>query len=447
MEEMARRGMSSGTVVHPISMVREQVRDVDKARYTPQSVPIGPYHVGCSSPDIEKRKLCYVGFLQTLSEKRTEGGLTGLAEELEPQVRECYPGGVGHMKPEELSRMLLRDACYLLTCMVNYVELLAAADDANNKLAHSKDDDDTVAHAAAGGDNAQDDGGSSTTSEDNTVVRDTMFLAENQIPFFVLQKIHERVTGDTTSSVLEHIAVYVQKVLQVQLYISKKRRPTPPPPTSHLVHLLHAYLQPTSQPQGAMERAKQGRWRRATEYSKYVGIKQRVFKKDEHWTILDVRFQGGTLWVPRLHIDDNTWTILRNLIALEEQIPRRPVTAYCVFMSQVACKEEDVKLLVDKGILEHFLARDEEVAEAFADLCKGVVFDVNNPERNYLKPTWHKMQERCQNRVHRFRVWFCEFRHIGATIALLAALTVSACQVTQTFYAVSNSRGGQQTNH
>ncbi|PAN09345.1 hypothetical protein PAHAL_2G015800 [Panicum hallii] len=448
-EIMAQRDLWSGTV--PISKVPERHRAGDESSFTPHDVAIGPYHaISSSFPRIEKQKLCCVGFLHSLSEQRTEGGLMGLAEKLEPLVRACYdPDAVSHMTPEQLSTMLLRDGCYLLACMVNYLDIMAAAAAAanNNKNA------DKLAHRCSSS-SGKDVDSSSTGGGDSTVVRDTVFLVENQIPLFVLQRIHERVTGETTSSALERIALFVRKQLQVQLYISKKQQRPAPPQTSHLLHLVHAYIQPTnsSLPQASMKentRAWQrtGRWHRAVEYRTHgnVRFKRRVFKEDDVWTILDVRLQGGTLWIPRLRVDGNTWTILRNLMALEEQIPRRPVTAYCLFMSQVAGTPEDVKLLVRSGTVEHFLASDEQVAQGFAGLCRGVVMDVDNIDRNYLKPLWHEMEERCDSRVHRFMGWFCQLKNIWSAIALLVALIVVACQLTQTFYAVvSYSRGGQQ---
>jgi hypothetical protein len=185
------------------------------------------------------------------------------------------------------------------------------------------------------------------------------------------------------------------------------------------------------------------------EYRRYgnVRFRRREFKNGDEWTFLDVRLHGGTLWVPRLRVDSMTWTVLRNLMALEEHMSRRPVTAYCIFMSQVAGTVEDVKLLVHSGIVEHFLASDEQVAHGFANLCNGVVMDVNNIDRNYLMPTWHDMQKRCANRVHWFMGWFCQCKTIGIIAALLVALIVIACQVTQTFYAVRSSRGRQPPKH
>jgi hypothetical protein len=397
-----------------------------------------------------------VGFFQSLSEdQKNKGGLTGVVEKLEPQVRACYPDGIGHVTPQELSTMLLRDGCFLLSCMVRYLPRRNNEADIRLALSPSRSKDGDPAARTVRGD--VQDGGSLLFGgvDNNTVVRDTVFLVENQIPFFVLQKIHERVKGDTTSSVLEPIADYVQKVLQAQLYISKKMRPAPPQmsPPSHLLHLVHFYLRQTGPPQLAMEvsapRPPMSRWRRAMEYRRYgnVRFRRREFKNGDEWTFLDVRLHGGTLWVPRLRVDSMTWTVLRNLMALEEHMSRRPVTAYCIFMSQVAGTVEDVKLLVHSGIVEHFLASDEQVAHGFANLCNGVVMDVNNIDRNYLMPTWHDMQKRCANRVHWFMGWFCQCKTIGIIAALLVALIVIACQVTQTFYAVRSSRGRQPPKH
>lgn len=190
-----------------------------------------------------------------------------------------------------------------------------------------------------------------------------------------------------------------------------------------------------------------GRWRLATDYRMNANLKFmcRGFAADVT-CVLDVHLdlEAGTLWIPRLQVDSGTWTLLRNLMALEEQITRRPVTAYCIFMSQVAGTVEDVKLLVNAGIVEHFLASDEQVAQGFANLCMGVVMDVDNLDRNYLKPIWHKLQERCQSRVFRFIGWFCRDQHLIMSIVFLMAVIVLVCQVTQTFYAVTGGGRGQR---
>ncbi|KAM0918588.1 hypothetical protein ACQ4PT_008743 [Festuca glaucescens] len=440
-------------------MVREPFRSVDKNSYTPEYVPIGPYHANRSSPRIEQLKRRSVEYLEDCA----GGGLARLVEELQPQARQHYRDGVG-VGREELSRVLLHDGCFLLACTVKYDDARAGTSTSESSSSRQSGAEDVCG---------------------DTVARDTVFLLENQIPFFVLDRIHQRVTQGARP-LIEIMEPYVQKLLHDSMYVS----PHAPAPTilqeppSHLLHLVHSYFVPAPAPSPSPSQLLQpggghplwhqatrifnrrrrpndavhahtsspvhsyfepapspsqllqlggvhplwhrrppndahtsslrtGRWRRATEYCKYgnVRFKCRGFAGDERWTVLDVRLEGGTLWIPRLRVDSMTWTVLRNLMALEEHTSRRPVTAYCVFMSQVASKVEDVECLQRQGILEHFLGSDEEVAQGFADLCKGVVMDVHNLQRNYLKPIWHQLHQRCNympnNAIGSFRHKYC----------------------------------------
>uniref|UniRef100_M8D2N7 Uncharacterized protein n=1 Tax=Aegilops tauschii TaxID=37682 RepID=M8D2N7_AEGTA len=420
-----------------VPKVREQLRSVDEDSYTPHSVPIGPYHgkspytpwiakekqpIGpClgkspSTPWIAKEKLRYVGFMQNLSEKHKEGGLEGLVEELVPGAREWYGDGVDHMAPEELARMLLHDGCYLLGWLGNYP-----------------------------------DAPPTSCSDHNTVFRDTLYLIENQMPFFLLDKIHARATGGS-SSLLDYMATYIQSLLHAQLYISPGKKQGLPEPPSHLLHLVHAFFRPTNgqmadppkrrstsclQPNGERET---GRWRRATEYSMHANVqfRRRDFAADVT-SILDVRLEGGTLDIPCLQVDSKTWTLLRNLMALEEhaEMPERPVTAYCIFMSQVACTVEDVRLLVDAKIVQHFESSDKIAAQGFANLCKGVVMDVHDIQRNYLKPIWHDLEKLCDSKARNFKGSFrhryCSSRLHQVAFGITAFLAF--CQLLQSIYA------------
>ncbi|CAN6363682.1 unnamed protein product [Urochloa humidicola] len=289
--------------------------------------------------------------------------------------------------------MLLNDGCYLLLFFVDYV---SGNDDGGASPPYACDQERPAAVSR------------------NTLVRDTVFLLENQIPFFVLQRLHERVRGGT-GSVLHYIAGPVQEVLQKMLFISKKQR-SAPPQCSHLLHLLHGYLQPAVVPAAkttARRHRPTGRWRRATEYQRYANVRFRLRElvDDKECSVVDVELRGGTIWIPHLRIDGNTWTILRNLMALEEQAAdhhRRPVTAYCLFMSQVACTAEDVGLLRRAGIVDHFLRNDKQLSQGFADLCNGVVMDVDDSDRNYLKNMWHELEERCSTPVNSLMGFFLD---------------------------------------
>ncbi|PVH63373.1 hypothetical protein PAHAL_2G015700 [Panicum hallii] len=407
---------STGAQSSRISKVRAQLRAGDHNSYTPHFVTIGPYNRTPPSPQAEHIKLICVEFMERKlreEEGAEGGGLAHVVEPLVPRVRACYDHDTaGEMTTEALSTLLLRDGCYLLGTTCN-LPLPAA----NNPQAPPAPSNNVNAAAAM----------HVTRAQETASVRDTVFLLENQIPFVVLEAIHERVTGGNRSLLQSCLGPYVRKLLVDLLYISPwVEVPSLPEPPSHLLHLVHTYFKsPVTEPQQRSSSTgddntastldtpllpirsdRTGRWRRATEYCKYgdVRFKRRNdFKEGERWTFLDVRHDAGTLWIPLLRVDGMTWTILRNLMALEEQQEeRRPVTAYCVFMSQVACTVEDVELLQRRGILEQFLGSDEEVAKGFANLCKGVIFDVDIPERNYLRSTWHELHKLCCDQGRNF---------------------------------------------
>jgi len=351
--------------------------------------------------------------------------------------------------------MLLHDGCYLLHFFLDYVSTADCC-------------------AAGPGDDGSERRPTTAAvpvASRNTLVRDVVFLVENQIPLFVLERLHQRVVGGGggagSSSVLDCIAGPVQELLQILLLISRKPRPAPPPSTCpHLLHLVHAYLQPTLVPVPAAggcncntasrrrrRRLMTGRWRRATEYERYANVrfKARELVADDAAcsSVLDVQLVGGgsTLWVPRLRVDSSTWTILRNLMALEEKEQeqqarrRRPVTAYCVLMSQVACTAEDVELLRRAGVVDHFLGNDEQAARGFAGLCRGVVLDVDDLDANYLKPLWHELEQRSHSRAQRLMGWFRHGHNVGLAAVLLLALILVACQVMQSFFAAAGRPG------
>jgi hypothetical protein len=142
--------------------------------------------------------------------------------------------------------------------------------------------------------------------------------------------------------------------------------------------------------------------------------------------------------IPFLRVDSTTWTLLRNLMALEEQEEERPVTAYCYFMSQVACTAEDVELLQRARILEHFLGSDEQTARGFAQLCDGVDLDVDKLARTYLSPMLRELDRRCTKPVHNLKGFFRE-RYCGNMFQRLVfsmAAIIFFMQLIQVIYAI-----------
>ncbi|CAL5012017.1 unnamed protein product [Urochloa decumbens] len=424
-----------------IAQVGELTRNVDPAEYVPQHVAIGPYHRTTDSPHLARdgEKLrCLAAVMSAATAGMTlEVYLDELAR-IEARARSCYAHTFEHLDGAEFVRMLLLDACYLL---VRFARLAARRWNAG---VASGGGGGSQALAAAGG-----------AMEAVAVVRDALYLAENQIPFFVVDKVHRLTVPDTAESAADAIASYVRELLRRQQYSVATPAVAAPPGPGNLLHLLHLHLTPVvlSPPAvtvaGGSGKRRFGRWRTATEYHcAGVGFRPRPLGgKGGARSILDVRLdaRAGALEIPHLNIDAETWRLLRNLMALEQSNPSAAgshVTAYCVFVSQLACTPRDVELLSRRGVIAHGMGSHGEVAELFADLCKGVVFGADG---NYLHATWLAMEGRFRSRPRRWAAWLMlkYFSNPWLAVGLAAAAAGLVCTVVQAVFSVlSYTPGG-----
>jgi hypothetical protein len=376
----------------------------------------------------------------------------------------CWSG-----QREHLARMLLFDGCYLLTEYVSAKTLQQ-----QYQSAHAPG-------SSQGQGQGQGQGGSSTQlhtppaagSDDNKdvnalVVRDTMYILQNQIPFFVLEEIFKQVTGCATAEYARrdiisrvHLLLDKQKMcISTDHPAASKLLDEPPQTTTifHLLHLLHKLLKPPveseseSQPKSEMrkrDRRAQGQWHRATDYLMYANVefKGRDLGDDDDndsdvLSVLDVRIEGRNVVIPCLRVDGDTWTILLNLMALEGQHPRLGtyVTAYCLFMSQIACTKEDVELLEAKGVIDRHLSTPESVAADFSRLCDAVVLDRSNSKANYLKPLWQHLDKRYTSRRQNVLAWlrlnYLTCRKVSVLLGVFSAFILLGAGVLSAVYQV-----------
>ncbi|CAD6265579.1 unnamed protein product [Miscanthus lutarioriparius] len=405
-----------------VAEVSKLTRYVNPEAYNPHHVSIGPYH--CINPELarDEDKIRSLGtVLSAASAGVTLEAYLDVVARMEAQARSCY-AHTFNLESNAFVRMLLLDACYVL---VHFGGVDAGGRSGN------------------GGDMMEAVG----------VVRDVIYLAENQIPFFVVDEIHKLTTPDGGGvSAADAIAGYVRELLRGQQYSVATPAVAGPPGPGNLLHLLHMHLTPTaalssSRTTGDRVIGKQrrfGRWRSATEYyCAGVGFRSRPLVGKGARSILDVKLdgRGGTLEIPRLKIDAETSRLLRNLMALEQSNPAEAgshVTAYCVFLSQLAGTVRDVELLSRRGIIAHGLGSHDEVAACLADLCKGVAFGGDDPGGNYLRATWQGLEESFRSRPRRWAAWLMlrYFRNPWLAVGLAAAAVGLVCTVVQAVYAV-----------
>uniref|UniRef100_A0A0E0LU46 Uncharacterized protein n=1 Tax=Oryza punctata TaxID=4537 RepID=A0A0E0LU46_ORYPU len=439
-----------------VDKVGESTRNHDPYEYVPQYVSIGPYHRAASNLAGEVNKVKYLDDVLSAAAANStapmmlEDYLTELAH-LEHSVRSCYVHSFD-IPSREFVRMLLLDACYIL---VRFGDVLpprtatqpppaAAADVAvANGVVHAGHRVVPTEERRAAADDQQ---------EAIAVVRDVFYLAENQIPFFVVDKVHQLTFLDGKTPALHAIARYAHDLLSWTEYsVATPTMVAPPalrPEPANLLHLLHMHFTPTVLTSGKVSHGGRsvGRWRTATEYY-YAGVTfmPRALSTSGGGarSILDVKVsrRGGVLQVPRLSIDAETWRLLRNLMALEQSNPSAAgshVTAYCVFMSQLASTARDVELLLRRGVIVHGLGNHGEVADLFANLCKGAVFDFDVADQNYLRPVCQVLDRRFQSRPRRWMASLKQkyFLNPWLVAGLVAATIGLVCTVIQAVYSV-----------
>ncbi|TYI99235.1 hypothetical protein E1A91_A13G002500v1 [Gossypium mustelinum] len=105
----------------------------------------------------------------------------------------------------------------------------------------------------------------------------------------------------------------------------------------------------------------------------------------------------GKLMMPRLLADDSTASKFLNLVALEmcqDFKNDSEVTSYLCFMDALIDSADDVKELRDTGMLHNYLGKNEEVAELFKKMSRGLVPDqaryemVINDIHKYCNNPW-----------------------------------------------------------
>ncbi|KAG8087148.1 hypothetical protein GUJ93_ZPchr0010g10248 [Zizania palustris] len=464
--ELAAAGMNSSTTelvgggdgqsaspVIVVDRVNDSTRNVDPPEYVPQFVSIGPWHRSAKLAQDDSTKVRALHDVLSAAAAAANGAPMGLDDyiaalgHLEPAARRFYVHSFC-ITSKEFVRMLLLDGCYILVRFGDIIPRRAAAV-ANGLVAPPSVE-------------RKESGGGVSRLEAVAVVRDVFYLAENQIPFFVVDKIHQLTFLDGKTPAVDAIAKYAHELLRRSQYsIATPMIVAPParrPEPANLLHLLHMHFKPTvlASPYPKSGRGVGGRpvrrWRTATEYSSAgVTFKRRDLDDNngDARCILDVNVdrRGGRLHVPRLNIDAETWRLLRNLMALEQHNPEAAgshVTAYCVFMSQLACTTRDVELLSRRGIIAHGLGNHDEVAGHFANLCKGVVFDLDDPARNYLRPACQALDRRFRSRPGRWMAWLKRKYFINPWLAagLVAAAIGLVCTVIQAVYSVLSYQRG-----
>ncbi|KAH7434469.1 hypothetical protein KP509_06G018800 [Ceratopteris richardii] len=157
-----------------------------------------------------------------------------------------------------------------------------------------------------------------------------------------------------------------------------------PHPTSEILHINSAPFEPTVRGMPSSNRIYMS------------GIKLRG-----HWGSLnEISFDNGKLFLPKIHVGDDTERYFRNLIAYEScfKTDRLDVVSYLHLMDFLIDTPEDVSLLVESKVITEAIGSNEKVAEMWNSLCRNTMClfspkykDVSERVQHYCKSPWRMM--------------------------------------------------------
>ncbi|KAG5241461.1 UPF0481 protein [Salix suchowensis] len=418
-----------------IYRVPHYLREVENKAYVPRVISLGPYHHGKKHlRKMDKHKWRCLHHVMQRTNQDIKLYLDA-AREMEAKARSCYEGPI-NLSINEFVEMMVLDGCFML-------ELFRGVDEGFKKRGYPRNDPVFAMRGSM------------------YFIKRDMIMLENQLPLFVLDRFLGLQLNNS-----------YQKGLLAQLALKFFYPLTPTPMKKSEIpsvrgglHCLDVFRKSLLHP-GPKPRSVQGGlhcldvfrksllrlWHKRRSIANRVadkrrqqlihcvtelreaGIKFRKRKTDRFW---DVKFKKGILRVPTLLIDDGTKSLFLNLIALEQCHigGGNKITSFVVFMDSLINSPEDVAYLHYRGIIEHCLGSDADVADLFNQLCKQVVFNTDN---SYLSPLFKDVNRHYNNKWHTWRASLKHnyFSNPWAIISLFAAVVLLLLTFTQAFFGV-----------
>ncbi|KAM7274954.1 hypothetical protein ACFE04_016820 [Oxalis oulophora] len=416
MPELLNKSASKETCC--IFRVPQSLIEINVKAYHPHVVSIGPYHHGKLHLNmIQEHKGRLLGNLLDRTETSLETLIAAVAD-MEGTIRDCYSEKIG-FDTHDFIQMILLDGCFVieLFCVVG-------------KLGHAHSslyDDDPIFNMEW---------------VFFSLVRDLLRL-ENQIPFFVLEKLFQLsvLASSSTSTSREKPPSLVRLALGYFNHASPRpehilHRNTSDLQAKHLLDLFRLSLLPSTDQTPQPHRISENQNQNLIQSAKNLHVAGVLFKAINGGSILDIKFNRGVLQIPTLTIDDFTSSMFLNCIAFEQcnKHCSKHVTSYTVFMGCLVNTPYDAGLLSDCNVIENYFGTNEEVARFFHDVGKDVAFDI---KRSYLLKLFEDVNKYCNNGWH---VQWAGFKHTyfdtpWSFISALAAVTLLILTLIQVFFA------------
>ncbi|KAM3281347.1 hypothetical protein P3S67_028368 [Capsicum chacoense] len=412
-----------------IFKVNEGLRESNPGAYTPKMLSIGPYRR--KNPILRPMEKYKVTYLQRFL-KRQEGldleSCINELEELKEEALKCYDDKEDLKKDmshtDQFLQMLLLDGCFV----VEFIREL-------HKVYPQEEEniiDTSVGYIY------------------DQLTRDLMLL-ENQLPFFVLNKLHHMTKRDDELqfAIMAKCCFAINLPKTTPAALLEVHNNANAGKIKHLLHLIHMSWQgnPNTDPTYSSRilccnplqiiRSKEKKNDKGNKINKVIipnatelseaglsfksfGKNYRSLDKDDigDTSLFDIKYENGLLKIPCLRLFDST----------------EYFSDYATFMDQLIESDKDVNLLRQKGIIINGLGEDKEVTRFFNKIGKGV----STSAGFYDKQGYRKIIEHCERPWNRTKAnlihnYFSSPWVGASTLAAIVLLILTAIQTVLAF--------------
>ncbi|XP_054803280.1 UPF0481 protein At3g47200 [Prosopis cineraria] len=379
--------------------------DVNGKVYQPRIASIGPYHLAQPRLNmIQEHKWRYLGSL--LSRTHVQGlGLEDYLKAIAPvesEARDCYSESIP-LNSHDFIEMMVLDGCFIL-------ELFRKV----GRLVPFEPDDPLV-----------------TMSWILPSLYRDFLKVENQIPYFILERLYElsKLPPEDSTPTLSSLAL--------QFFNNSTQRPDeviarfPRLKGKHLLDLVRCSFIPN--PDREKKRVPTPTHViYCVSKLRSAGIK---ITRRERDSFLDVTFRHGVIEMPTITIDDFMSSFLLNCEAFEQCYNgcSMDITTYVTLLDCLINTHRDVEYLCDRNIIENHFGTDGEVAHFINGAGKEVAFDI---DMCYLSQLFNDVHRYYRSGLH---VQWASFKYTyfdtpWSFISALAAFVLLVLTVAQTYF-------------
>uniref|UniRef100_A0A6N2LD51 Uncharacterized protein n=1 Tax=Salix viminalis TaxID=40686 RepID=A0A6N2LD51_SALVM len=350
-----------------ICRVPNSFRNVKPEAYTPQLISIGPLHRGDERlKGMEEQKLRYFKeFAERDGMDRMKiEDLVMCIQDKEAYIRACYSENFNEITSSDFIEMILLDAVFI-------IEFFQDSNDGHFQNLKPWMIFD---------------------------IREDLMLLENQLPFFIIQEIHDKACHARQETIripfLKLAAVHFGKYMFSQgvqntdpddeegisrhstalirsLMLQESIERNYVEGTKHFTDLIRSFMLKGSIRREFIFEAFPVKLKYNAVMLRQAGMK---FQVTEDKCLVNITFEKGVLKIPRLEVDYCFERLVRNIMAFEQCFTpfEAYVCNYIMFMDLLIDSAEDVDLLAENRIIQNLLGDDAALSDMMNKLCETI---------------------------------------------------------------------------